>query len=142
MQSSKHVIEVARRKVVSGKPDDPLPMIAKSMVDHWISSVVIVERGKPVGIVTDGIIFRLIAKQRNPLLLSAKDVMAYPVHTIHEDSGLEEAEDAFQKSKVSRLVIVDDKGQVKGIVSKKDIDRFAAYSLAEKLLHRRHEVLD
>ena len=112
------------------------------MVDHWISSIVIVERGKPVGIVTDGIIFRLIAKKRNPLNLSAKDVMAHPVHTIHEDAGLEDAEDAFLKSKVSRLVVVDDKGQVKGIISKKDVDRFGAYSLAEKLLHHRHDVLD
>lgn len=142
MQSSKHVIDVARRKVVSGRPDDPLSMIAKSMVDHWISSVVIVEGGKPVGIVTDGIIFRLIAKNRNPLKLSAKDVMAHPVLTIHEGARLDEAEDAFHKSNVSRLVIVDDKGQVKGIVSKKDIDRFGAYSLAEKLLHHRHETLD
>lgn len=142
MHSSKHVIDVARRKVVSAKPDDPLPMIAKSMVDHWISSVVIVERGKPVGIVTDGIIFRLIAKKRNPLTLLAKDVMAHPVRTIHEDARLEEAEDAFRESKVSRLVIVDDKGQLIGIVSRKDINRFEAYSLAEKLVLHRHEALD
>ncbi|MDO8055913.1 MAG: CBS domain-containing protein [Candidatus Hermodarchaeota archaeon] len=142
MHSSKHVIDVARRKVLSGHPDDPLSTIAKSMVDHWISSIVIEERGKPVGIVTDGIIFRLIAKKQNPLLLSAKDVMAHPVHTIPEDASLEDAEAAFHKSKVSRLVVVDDKGQVTGIVSHKDIDRFGAYSLAEKLLHHRHEALD
>ncbi len=112
------------------------------MVDHWISSIVIIERGKPVGIVTDGILFRLIAKGRNPLKLLAKDVMARPVETIREDVSLEEADEAFRKTKVKRLVIVNDAGQVKGIVSKKDIDRFAAYSLAEKLLHHRHEVLD
>lgn len=142
MRSAKHIIDVARRKVVSGHPDDPLSLIAKSMADHWISSVVIVEKEKPIGIVTDGIIFRLIAKNRNPLKLLAKDVMAQPVHTIHEDLSLEEAEDAFQKSKVSRLVVVDNKGEVKGIVSKKDVDRFAAYSFAEKLVQRRHEIMD
>lgn len=142
LRSSRRVIDVARRKVISAHPNDSLQSIAKSMVDHWISSIVIVEAGKPVGIVTDGIIFRLIAKGRNPLNLLAKDVMAHPVVTVHEDIDLEDAEDAFRKSKVSRLVIVNDKGQVKGIVSKKDVDRFAAYSLAEKLLQRRHEVLD
>ena len=112
------------------------------MVDHWITSVVIEEKGKPVGIVTDGIIFRLIAKNQNPLKLSAKDVMAHPVHTIHEDASLEDAEEAFQQSNVSRLVVIDDKGQVKGIVSHKDVDRFGAYSLAEKLLHYRHDAVD
>ncbi len=112
------------------------------MLDHWISSVVIVEGGKPVGIVTDGIIFRLIAQGRNPLNLLAKDVMVRPVQTIYLTTNLEDAEKAFQKSKVSRLVIVDDEGRMRGIISHKDIDRFAAYSYAERLIHHRHEVLD
>lgn len=142
MSLPKHVMEIARTKVITAHPDDPLSTIAKSMVDHWISSVVIVEERKPVGIVTDGIIFRLIAKERNPLKLAAKDVMAHPVHTIHGNISLEEAEDIFIKSKVSRLIIVDEKGQLKGIISKKDVDRFGAYSLAEKLCKSRHDILD
>jgi CBS domain-containing protein len=142
VSSSRHVIDIARKHVVSGHPNDPLPTIAKSMVDHWISSVVIVEKGKPVGIVTDGIIFRLIARNQNPLKLLAKDVMARPVHTIHENTKFDDVEKAFQKSKVSRLVIIDDEGHLKGIISHKDFDRFAAYSYAEGLLHHRHEAID
>ncbi len=132
-------MEIARTKVITAHPDDSLSAIAKSMVDHWISSVVVVEKGKPVGIVTDGIIFRLIAKGRNPLKLSAKDVMAQPVQTIHGNISLEDAECIFLESKVSRLVIVDDKGQLKGIISKKDVDRFGAYVLAEKICQHRHD---
>lgn len=142
MGTPRRVMEIARRKVVTAHPDDPLSAIAKSMVDHWISSVVIVDNGKPVGIVTDGIIFRLIAKKRNPLKLVARDVMAHPVRTIHGDISLEDAECIFIESKVSRLIIVDAKGQLKGIISKKDVDRFGAYSLAEKLCKSRHDVLD
>jgi CBS domain-containing protein len=142
MHPAKHVMDIARTKVITANPDDSLSAVAKSMVDHWISSIVIVEKGKPVGIVTDGIIFRLIAKERNPLKLVAKDVMAHPVHTIHGNISLEDAEDIFIKSKVSRLVIVDEKGQLKGIISKKDVDRFEAYSLAEKLYKQRYDILD
>ncbi len=109
------------------------------MVDYWISSVLVTEECKPIGIVTDGIIFRLIAQERNPLTLLAKDVMVSPVHTIPKHTTLEEAEEEFLRSKVSRLAIVDDEGKLVGIVSKKDIDRFAAYSLAEQILHHRHE---
>lgn len=142
MSASKRVIDVARKNVVSGHPDDSLSSVAKKMVDHWISSVVIVDKGKPVGIITDGIIFRLIAQERNPLTLTAKKVMAAPVQTIHMDTRLEDAEATFQQSKVKRLVLVDDKGQLKGIVSQKDIDRFAAYSFANRLVQHRHEILD
>lgn len=142
MSASKRVIDVARKNVVSGHPDDSLSSVAKKMVDHWISSVVIVDKGKPVGIVTDGIIFRLIAQGRNPLKLTAKKVMAQPVQTIHMDTRLEDAEATFQQSKVKRLVLVDDNGQLKGIVNQKDIDRFAAYSFADRLIHHRHEILD
>ena len=142
MSASKRVIDVARKNVISGHPDDSLSSVARKMVDHWISSVVIVDKGKPVGIVTDGILFRLIAQGRNPLELTAKKVMAQPIHTIHMDTRLEDAEAAFQQSKVKRLVLVDDKGQLKGIVSQKDIDRFAAYAFADRLIHHRHEILD
>ncbi len=120
MSASKRVIDVARKNVVSGHPDDSLSSVAKKMVDHWISSVVIIDKGKPVGIVTDGIIFRLIAQGHNPLKLTAKKVMVQPVPTIHENTRLEDAEATIQQSKVKRLVLVDDHGQIKGIVSQKD----------------------
>jgi len=133
----KRAFEVARKKVITCGPDESLSAVAKSMVDHWISSVVVVEKGKPVGIVTDGIIFRLIACERNPLDLRAKDVMVKPVLTVRQNIALAEAEEWFLKSKVSRLVFVDDEGKLVGIVSKKDINRLAAYSLAERMRQRR-----
>ncbi len=139
LSERKHVIDVARRKVITAMPEDNLRVVAKMMVDHWISSILIVEKGEPVGIITDGIIFRLIAQGKNPLALLAKNVMVSPVHTIHMDTTLYDAEREFVKSKVSRLAIVDDEGKLVGIVSKKDIDRFAAYSLAERILHHRNE---
>lgn len=107
------------------------------MVDHWISSVVVVEKNKPVGIITDGIIFRLIANEHNPTTVRAKDVMSKPVLSISPNATLAEAEEAFAKTKVKRLVFVDAEGKLTGIVSKKDINRFSAYSWAAFL--RKHK---
>ncbi|MHA2406227.1 MAG: CBS domain-containing protein [Candidatus Hermodarchaeia archaeon] len=142
MTKSKRIIEVARKKVITGHLNDALPVVAKKMVDSWVSTVLIEENGKPVGIVTDGIIFRLIAKGRNPMDYVAKDVMVSPVQTIHMNTPISQAEDEFLKSKVSRLAVIDDEGTLVGIVSQKDVDRFAAYSYAERLVHHRHEILD
>jgi CBS domain-containing protein len=133
----KLAFELARKNVVTCRPDEGLGVIAKRMVDHWISSVVVVDKKKPIGIVTDGVIFRVIADGRNPLMLQAKDVMVKPVLTVHPNITISDAEEWFLKTKVSRLVFVDNEGKLIGIVSKKDIDRFAAYSLAERLRLRR-----
>ncbi|MFW9831327.1 MAG: CBS domain-containing protein [Candidatus Thorarchaeota archaeon] len=131
------VLSFARKRVITCSIDEHLRDVVKKMVDHWISSVVVVDAGKPVGIITDGIIFRLIAKGRNPLKLHAKDVMARPVHTIGVNTSLSEAKKEFLKTKVSRLVIVDDEGNLVGIVNNKDVDRLAAYSLAERMVQHR-----
>lgn len=142
MSNPKSAIDVARKKVITCDPDEGLPSLAKKMVDHWISSILVIEKGKPVGIVTDGIIFRLIAQKRNPLNIIAKEVMVSPVHTIHANTTLRETEAQFLKTKVNRLAIVDDEGKLVGIVSKKDVNRYAAYSLAERMLKLRHEIRD
>jgi len=142
MSNPKSAIDVARKKVITCDPDEGLPSLAKKMVDHWISSILVIEKGKPVGIVTDGIIFRLIAQKRNPLNIIAKEVMVSPVLTIHANTTLRETEAQFLKTKVNRLAIVDDEGKLVGIVSKKDVNRYAAYSLAERMLKLRHEIRD
>jgi CBS domain-containing protein len=129
--------ELARKNVITCSPNDTLSKVAKLMVDHWISSVVVVEKGKPVGIVTDGIIFRLIANEHNPATVRAKDVMSKPVLTISPNATLDDAEHEFAKTKVKRLVFVDGEGKLIGIVSKKDINRFSAYSLAELMRSKR-----
>ena len=59
MSKDIRVIDVARRNVITCHPDEALRNVAKMMVDHWISSVLVIERDKPIGIITDGIIFRL-----------------------------------------------------------------------------------
>ena len=80
----------------------------------------------------------MIAKGRNPLEFVAADIMASPVHTIQMNKTLEEAQRAFKKTKVKRLAIVDEKGKLVGIVTKKDVDRYEVHSVAERIIHKRH----
>ncbi|MFX1519924.1 MAG: CBS domain-containing protein [Promethearchaeota archaeon] len=132
------VAEVARKNVVTCRPDESIPMIAKMMLDHWIGSVLVVEKEKPIGFVTDGIIFKLIAKGRNPTTLLARDVMVEPVRTVHMDTNVFDiSDDEFLKSKVHRLVVVDDEGNVIGILSRKVVDRLTKYSVARRILEKR-----
>jgi CBS domain-containing protein len=139
MSKEVRVIDIARKNVVTCKSDERLPNVAKLMLDHWIGSVLVVDDNqKPLGIVTDGILFNLIAKGRNPSILLARDVMVKPVHTVHEDtyvSGI--SDDQFLKSKVNRLTVVNDEGKLVGVLSRKVVDRSTKYSVARRFIQDR-----
>ncbi len=139
MSRAAHVLDIAHRKVVTCRSDESLPAVAQMMLDHWIGSVIVVGSEKPIGIVTDGTIFKLIAKKRNPLVLTARDVMVSPVFTIHEDRSILDTENEFLKTKVKRLVLVNDTGKLVGIISKKDVDQYTRFSLARRIMHQRRD---
>lgn len=132
------VKDVARRNVVTCRPDKSIPMVSKMMLDNWVGSVVVLENEKPVGIVTDGIIFKLIAEGKNPTILLARDIMVMPVHTVHENkNALDISDDEFLKSKVNRLVVVNDEGKLVGVLSRKTVDRLTKYSVAKRIIEDR-----
>jgi len=132
------VKDVARRNVVTCRPDESIPMVSKMMVDNWVGSLVVLENEKPVGIVTDGIIFKLIAEGKNPTILLARDVMVKPVRTVHENkNALDISDDEFLKSKVNRLVVVNDEGKLVGVLSRKTVDRLTKYSFAKRIIEDR-----
>jgi CBS domain-containing protein len=133
------VAEVARKNVVTCRPDESIPMVAKMMLDNWIGSVIVVNnKQEPVGFVTDGIIFNLIAKGKNPTILLARDVMVKPVQTVHMNTNvLDISDDEFLKSKVNRLAVVDDEGKLTGIISRKVVDQVTKYSIARRIVEER-----
>ncbi|MFX0092985.1 MAG: CBS domain-containing protein [Candidatus Hodarchaeota archaeon] len=129
-------IDLARKKVITCSLNQTIPDVARLMKENWISSVIVVEQDRPVGIITDGIIFDLIANKRNPLTLLVKDIMV-TVFTIHKATNINDSEDQFLKTKVKRLAVVDDDGHLVGVLSKKVIDRYTHYSLAQRILHQK-----
>ncbi len=139
MSKEVRVIDIARKNVVTCKPDERLPDVAKLMLDHWIGSVIVVnDKQEPIGFVTDGIIFMLIAKGRNPSILLARDVMVKPVQTVHQDTNASEiSDDQFLRSKVHRLAVVNDEGKLVGVLSRKVVDRLTTYSVARRIIEDR-----
>jgi CBS domain-containing protein len=139
MSKEVRVIDIARKNVITCKSDERLPDVAKLMLDHWIGSVIVVnDENEPIGIVTDGILFMLIAKGRNPTILLARDVMIKSVSTVHQDTYVSDiSDDQFLKSKVNRLVVVNDDGKLVGVISRKVVDRSTKYAVARRFLQDR-----
>jgi CBS domain-containing protein len=107
--------------------DTPLQDLARMMVQCDCGEIPVVERDdlkKPVGVVTDrDIVCRAIAKGRNPTGMTAGDVMSSPAVTARQLDQLDAIRQMMETHQIRRIPIVDDRGQICGIVSLADIAR-------------------
>jgi len=109
------------RKVITAGPKDSLAQAAKLMEQNNVGAIVVIERNRPVGIVTD----RDLALAALVRGFSADDhiqtVMAYPVSTIREDEGILDATHQMMTLGVRRLPIVDKLEHLVGMVTLDDL---------------------
>lgn len=123
------IVNAMSREVVTCHVSDPIPKVAQLMVDNWISSVFVKDdNDKVVGIITDGIIFRLVAKEKDPRLYKAGDVMVKEIITVGTDASIDELRSLFDKTKVKRVGVVDKNGKIIGVISKRWVNRFKRYT--------------
>lgn len=105
--------------------DENLQAVARMMVDNDCGLIPVVENAqskKPVGTVTDrDICTRAVAEGRNPLDLTARDVMTENVITVTPETSLEECCNLMEDNQIRRVLVVDNKGDCCGIVAQADI---------------------
>ncbi|HEY9446281.1 MAG TPA: CBS domain-containing protein [Burkholderiales bacterium] len=113
-------------------PDTGLGDVAKMMLDNDCGAIPVVEDGKPVGIVTDrDITCRAVAEGRNPLEMTASEIMSAPVDSVTADVSLEDLCELMEDEQIRRVVVVDEEGRVCGIVAQADIAEYADDEVAE-----------
>ena len=114
------VRDIMNSPVVSATPGDTVRDIAKKMKEEKIGSIVIMDKDKPVGIVTDwDIVSNGLARDVKPSQIKAKDVMQ-DIHTIESEEGITEAARQLRKHSIKRLGVVYKKRLV-GIISSSDV---------------------
>jgi CBS domain-containing protein len=106
-------------------PDTPLREVARMMVDNDCGEIPVVENKQskiPVGVVTDrDIVCRTVAKNKNPLDLTAADGMSKPIATVSPETSVEECCRIMQEKQIRRVPVVDANGAICGIVALADI---------------------
>ncbi|MBS7249619.1 MAG: CBS domain-containing protein [Candidatus Freyarchaeota archaeon] len=126
--------DIARKNVVICKSDDPLPEVARMMVNEEVGSLLVEDdSGEIVGIVTDREIFRVIAEGENPQDLIAEDVMISPVYKVNRNASIIEVERIFQQTGAERIA-VEDGDKIVGIISRKIFDRLMSMKDTGRLL--------
>ena len=121
MNSKVCVQDVMNSPVITISPDAKADAIAKKMFDFGVGSLVGVEKGKPVGIITDtDLLEKVVAKNAKPDTLSAFKILSSPLRTIDFKEDLPEAARLIRKLTVKRLGVVRD-GNLIGLVSLSDV---------------------
>jgi CBS domain-containing protein len=100
---------------------DSVVRAARLMESADVGSVPIVDRGTPVGIVTDrDIAIRVVAQGKDPQRTRVAEIATDQPYYVHPDQDLDEALELMAYRKVRRLLVVDD-SQLVGVLAQADI---------------------
>ncbi|MBE9503001.1 MAG: IMP dehydrogenase [Proteobacteria bacterium] len=104
-------------------PDQHIYDAVEIMKKYKISGVPVTKKGKLLGILTN----RDLRFEKN-LYLKIEDVMTKEnLVTVPEGTTLEESKDILHKHRIEKLLVVDDKGNLKGLITIKDIEKSIRY---------------
>ena len=109
-----------RRELVTIAPDRPAEEAARLMRGKHVGAVIVVEEGKPVGIVTDrDLVVRLLADFAPNTPVRA--VMTRDIVVARIDDAIDYAFYTMRQHGVRRLPIVNDEGALVGLVAVDDL---------------------
>jgi len=126
--------DIASTNVFFCDEEDTVATIARKMRDHWTDTIFVKNKeGTVTGVITDGIIWNLIAKEngeKDPRTLKAKEIMFRNFIRIECDKPIESIEqlrELLEKTKIQRIGLVKN-GEIVGLIRKKFIDRIKRYT--------------
>jgi CBS domain-containing protein len=123
------------RDVVQCTRDASALELSQLMRESHVGDVVVVDQpnGKKiaVGIVTDrDLVIEVMAKERDPALIKARDLMGGELVTVGEGNDVYETAELMRDRGVRRTPVVDDQGGLVGIVTLDDLLRIIGEQLA------------
>ena len=134
------VADVMTKEVHMASPATPFKVLVRLLEENRISGVPVVDLlGKPLGVVSES---DLLLKGRRAELeaeggplhpwrhrhelgkaegVIASDLMTSPAMTVPGDTKITDAARQMQQSNIRRLIVVDSRGRISGIVSRRDL---------------------
>lgn len=127
--------EICNREVIVIQRDETILEAAKLMRQFHVGAVIVVEKRNglqiPVGVVTDrDLVVEILATELDEHVITVGDIMAPEIFTIKESAASYEAIELMRRKTARRLPVVDDAGELIGILTLDD----ALQLLSEELL--------
>lgn len=120
------VRDIMTKGVITGRTEDTLPEIAKTMADKGISSLIIVsQEGNAVGIISSLDVVRAFGSRSEEQIKNTKasEVMTHPVYDVNAEMTLEKVANIMVIKNIHRVVVLssDKSRKPVGVLSATDI---------------------
>jgi CBS domain-containing protein len=125
------VTDLMTSAAITDAADDTLAEASAKMWQQQTGSLLILEGDRLVGIVTERDVLRAVAEGNDPKATSLRDVMTKDPVTITPDTELRDAAEIMFEKWFRHLPVVDETGDVAGIISLRDLLSLVAEGMEE-----------
>jgi acetoin utilization protein AcuB len=129
--------DIMAKAVISVDIDERLPEIKKILETHAFHHLPVIENGKLVGIISDRDLLRIISpfidrvseqpRDLDTLNRAAHQVMTRQPISVKAETPIEEILAWFKRVDISCLPVIDNEGQVIGMISWRDLINHATF---------------
>jgi len=113
------VYDIAARNVKYLSPEASIREASKFFVETGIRGAPVMVEGRAEGIITNSDITEAVAQGMENGRV--RDIMSTDLFTIHKEAPLYEAVRLMEENNISRLLVVNTKGEVQGVVTRRDM---------------------
>lgn len=115
------VKDIMSSPVIDADVEESAEDVANKMVRYNVGSIVVTEKGFPVGMITKrDLVYKVVAKNLKPSEVKAKEIMSTPIHVANPDDLIDNALRSMNKLKIDHLAVVH-RDKLVGIISTTDI---------------------
>lgn len=124
-KAAAYVGEIMSKDIVKIDADKSIRDVANVMTERNISSILVEDSGKIIGILTERDLVRNVcAKDAIASKTPAVSIMSAPVVTVSSNSPIERAADLMIKDKVRHLLVENSYGNIIGVITTTDLARY------------------
>jgi len=123
MKGKSSLAEIMTTKVITVDISERVEEALRLMIKFDVGSVIVTDKQKPVGIITERDITRASLRGDSLLKIPVRGLMSKPVQSVGPDTEVWKAFETMLKLGVRRLPVVEDEKLV-GIVTEKDLTRW------------------
>lgn len=118
--------DICNREVIVIQRDETAQAAAKLMRQFHVGSIVVIDKTNgstiPVGVITDrDLIVEIMATELDASVITVGDIMAQELFTVKENAAIHEAVELMRRKTVRRLPVVDESGELIGILTLDDV---------------------
>lgn len=126
-----NVSEIMTEATVTDAPDDTVAEAAAKMWQQQTGSLLVMEAGKLIGIVTERDVLQTVGEGNDPKSMNLRDVMTTGVVTVKADATVQSAAEIMFEKWFRHLAVVDADGNVAGVISLRDLLTLVADGMTE-----------